>query len=210
MALLCGALYGALFIGTKAHGSAMTAIEPARQTALALDLLRQDFNAAMPPTGLFAGSFVGTSYSGTDQADSLIFYSCAHNPAESETACNIRKVELSVETITGETQPVLMRRITTNLLAAEDPLVHEQILCRNVKTLRLRYYDGSLWQDSWDSTGQDNTLPVAVEATLEFLPVAPASAPAFGTNQPGPTRVVSHIYAIPCGQSVTSTTGNSN
>jgi len=106
----------------------------------------------------------------------------------------MRKVELSVETLPEETQPVLLRRLTTNLLAPSTPVVHEHVLCRNVKLFSLRYYDGTVWQDNWDSSGQGNILPVAVEVTLEFA-LDPERA-----GDPERTSRQVHVYGIPCGQ----------
>jgi type II secretory pathway component PulJ len=198
MALISGSLYASLYIGFKAHRSATKAVEPARTAALALELLRQDFDAALPPTGLLAGAFTGTVGAGANDSVLLEFFSCAHSPKEGETACDIRKVDLSVETPAGETQPVLMRRITTNLLASGDAVVHEQVLCRRVRSLTLRYYDGTVWQDFWDSAGQGDILPLAVEATLEFALEAEQAAGA----ERGYSLV--QVYRIPCGRAATA------
>ncbi len=95
----------------------------------------------------------------------LSFYSAGNQPRDNELGCDIRKIELSVETPpdnstssssnsskTG-TGKCLMRRIYYNLLPAKAPTPREQILCRNVHSaLYLRYFDGTLWRDDWDST----------------------------------------------------------
>ncbi|MGD0094284.1 MAG: type II secretion system protein GspJ [Planctomycetota bacterium] len=225
MALITGALYGSLYVGFKAHRSATDSVAPARAVGLALELLRQDFDAALPPTGILAGAFTtstdaglggtgnttggglsgtssrtgaglggtGTSASANSSGSALLtFFSCAHVPRDGETACDIRQVELSVETPPGETQPVLMRRLTTNLLASGTPTVHEQVLCRGVKLFNLRYYDGTDWQDSWDSSGQGDILPNAVEVTLEFVLNPERAGGAERT-----CRLV-HVYGIAC------------
>ena len=194
MALLAGSLYGSLFVGFKAHRAATAAVEPARTAALALELLQQDFDAALPPTGVLAGAFTGAAGTATGESGTLSFFSGAHAPNAGETACDIRKVDLSVETLPNESLPVLMRRVTTNLLAANDPVVREQVLCRRIRTFSLRYYDGSVWQDMWDSTGQGNLLPVAVEVTLEFAPDPDREDRAERTY-----RLV-RVFAIPCGR----------
>ena len=194
MALIAGSLYGSLYVGFKAERSATNAIAPARTAALTLELLQQDFDAALPPTGVLAGPFTGTAGTAAGEPGSLSFFSCANVPNAGETACDIRKVELSVETPPDETQPVLMRRVTTNLLAANAPLVREQVVCRQVRLFTLRYYDGTMWQDAWDSTGQGNLLPLAVEVTLGFAP------PAEQTD--GAERIyrLARVYRLPCGR----------
>ncbi len=192
MALIAGSLYSSLYIATKAHRSATTAVEPARTAALTLEFLRQDFDAALPPTGILAGAFEGTAGVGAGGSDALEFYSCANVPGERDTASDIRKVELSVELVKGDDHPVLMRRLTANLLASNAPVLREQVLCRRVKSLKFTYFDGSVWQETWDSTGQGNVLPVAVQATLEFLV---ETQPADGAER---TYRVSHVFGLPC------------
>lgn len=196
MALVAGTLYGSLFIAAKAHDSATRAVESPRTSALAMELLAQDFDAAMPPTGVLSNEFLGT-HSGNN-SDSLSFISCAHVPREGETASDMRQITLSSEILPDDPRPVLVRRITTNLLASQTLLPREQILCRNVKTFTARYFDGSLWQDSWDSSGQDNILPSAVEVTLEF-----GIAPRPGDLEQ--TYRIVRVFRIECGRDVNDT-----
>jgi hypothetical protein len=63
---------------------------------------------------------------------------------------------------------VLVRRVTTNLLSPSTPTYYDEVVCRGVRSFNLRYFDGSAWQDEWDSTLQDNNSPTAVEVTLEL------------------------------------------
>jgi hypothetical protein len=92
-----------------------------------------------------------------------------------------------------------VRRVTTNLLAPQEPEPTEEVLCRRVSSFNLAYFDGSSWLDGWDSDAKDNTLPVAVEVTLVLAAddaasrfasdyrvtrelLLPCSAPASGEN----------------------------
>jgi prepilin-type N-terminal cleavage/methylation domain-containing protein len=195
MAMVAGSLYGGMYVGIKAHRSATSAVAPARTAALTLELLRQDFDAALPPKGILAGTFVATN-GPAGGWDSLVFFSCANVPAEGHSGSDMRKVELSVETAADDPLPVLMRRVTTNLLASNTPLLREQILCRRITTFNIRYFDGTQWLDSWDSAGEDNTLPTAVEVTLEFARDQESQfAPARGFR-------MSRVYALRCGVSI--------
>ena len=56
-----------------------------------------------------------------------------------------------------------------NLLASTIPEPVTETLCRQVVSFNLRYFDGSAWHDSWDSTTNDNALPAAVEVQLSIL-----------------------------------------
>ena len=194
MALIAGSLYGSLYVGFRAHRAGTNAVTPARIGTLTLGLLRQDFQGALPPTGVLAGAFTGTCGTGAGASSSLVFYSCANAPMAGETGCDIRMVELSVETPADDTEPVLMRRVTTDLLASSTPTVREHVLCRRVRSFVVRYYDGMTWQDTWDSAGQGDLLPVAVEVTLEFAPVAERQ------DDTGQTYRLACVYPIPCGR----------
>ena len=89
----------------------------------------------------------------------------------------------------GVTEQVLVRRVTTNLLAqvAVEPI--EEVLCRGVRSLNLRYHDGLMWQDSWDSTQLENNIPTAVELTIEL-----------DRSVDGQTRIISfpRVFLLSC------------
>jgi hypothetical protein len=42
----------------------------------------------------------------------------------------------------------------------------EEVLLRGIAGFNARYYDGTQWQDNWDSTQYNNVLPSAVEVTI--------------------------------------------
>jgi hypothetical protein len=99
-------------------------------------------------------------------ADTVSFFSADYNPATDELACDIEKVEIgmSVREQTGE--GVIIRKITENLLSPRVLDPEEEVLCGSVRSLNFRYYDGTDWLDEWDSSGNDNSLPKAVEITI--------------------------------------------
>jgi hypothetical protein len=77
---------------------------------------------------------------------------------------------LAVLTLQGTGEHVLVRRVEGNLLSPVLLLPDDEVLCRNVGSFNLRFYDGTLWWDSWDAVIESNELPVAVEVTLELEP----------------------------------------
>jgi hypothetical protein len=87
-------------------------------------------------------------------------------------------------------------------MPSAEPLVDEEVLCRNVRAFSLRYFDGYTWQESWDSTTLDNALPLAVAMTLELDdPANPAPA---GMKVPG--RAVTRVFPLACAK-LTDLTG---
>ncbi|MBM4049376.1 MAG: hypothetical protein FJ279_30130, partial [Planctomycetes bacterium] len=64
------------------------------------------------------------------------------------------------------TENVGLQRLVTphaELVVQEEPEVEDY--APEVKSLNLRYYDGTDWAESWDSTA-DGVLPLAVEVTI--------------------------------------------
>lgn len=190
MAVLAGSLYASLHIAFKARSSALAAMDTVRRCDLSMDLIRADLQGAMRPVGTLAGPFVGTMGAATPGAmgDSLAFFTTAGDiEPVSPGIGDIKKVEYAVDlSVAG--QAVLIRRVTTNLLAIKTPEPIQEVVCRDVTAFTLKYFDGSAWQDQWDSTTMDNALPKAVEVTLEFHgPTGGAAAR------------ITRIVSLPCG-----------
>ena len=164
---------------------------------------------------------VGSTVSTTSSAngDTLTFYSCAHAPespyaamaqasgqaanASSPTAvaCDIREVTYALSPQPNDTTGtlfVLQRSIITNLLALEAPTPVVDNLCDHVLALNFQYFDGTSWWTTWDSTQQGNTLPTAVEVTLQLQP--PVVGQPDPNNPPAPYQVV-RVFEPPCGPS---------
>ena len=126
----------------------------------------------------------------------------ATDPAQSGTldeqlAGGLGKIELLLEedTDSGDGSQRLIRRITTNLLASRAVTPGEQVLCRNVVSLNLRYFDGSGWVDEWDSTADANSLPLAVEVDIE---ISYNGKNAKNQNRESQKRRLVQSFALPC------------
>ena len=195
MGLLATSLYASLHIGFRARRAAERAIGPVRAASLALELVRRDVEAALPPTGILAGTFYGEDgSSGGRDADTLTWFANVGEPAQG--AADIVKLELALTTLDDDGgNTALVRRLTTNLLAPKAQEPTEEVLCRRVVALSLRYFDGSDWLDNWDSSTQDNTLPLAVEVVLEIKRDAEATATAAAAE----TYKLSRVFLLPCG-----------
>ena len=171
MSMLAATLYASLHIAFSARDSVQAALDEANAGELGLDLLRRDFCQALPPRGILAGAFTGTDgqWENATDADSMSFYASSNSPAADELACDVVHVEYSLGT-DDDGRLALVRNTTTNLLAAETPEPLTEVICRNVRSLNLRYYDGVDWVDAWDSTQYGDGLPLAVEVLLELRP----------------------------------------
>ncbi|HWE93278.1 MAG TPA: type II secretion system protein GspJ [Tepidisphaeraceae bacterium] len=170
-ATVAASMLASLAIAFKSRQSAERVVGTARTQEVAMDIMREDLLCALPPRGQFAGSFEATDSQddrGYD-ADDLIFYTTTASPFHPEGANGeIKQMELTVYQPQGSTDYVLVRRSLNNALAPVQENPDEEILCRHVLGFNLRYFDGTAWQDSWDSTQLNNTLPAAIEVTLSI------------------------------------------
>ena len=199
MVVVAASLYTALYTGFKARRSALAAVEPTSQALNAIELLKQDVVGVLPIDGVLAESFIGTSgrNSKGEDADYVEFYTTQVYADEDELVGGLGKIELTLEEDTDEQRQNywLVRKITRNLLSPKTIDPEEQVLCRNVTSLNLRYFDGDGWLDEWDSTADANSLPLAMEVDIQ---VAYSSANGAGTPK-AQTRRLIQSFTIPCG-----------
>ena len=197
MMVTAACLYTALYTGFRARRSAIAAVEPTSVAINAIELLKQDLHGVLPPNGVLAGAFLGTDSAGAKgvDADSLEFYTTHVYAEDDQLAGGTGKIEIILEEDTDEdrTNYRLIRRVTTNLLAPRNVDPDEYVLCRNVVSLNLRYFDGDGWLDDWDSTADANSLPLAVEIDIQI-----AHDPKEGVQKPVERHLVQTV-PIPCG-----------
>ena len=187
MVVVASCLYTALYTGFRAYRSAQAAVDPTSVAINVIELLKQDICGVLPPGSHLAGAFIGTDSGGIKgvDADSLEFYtthvytddmqlsgltSTTSTNTSTSLVGGIGKVNLLLEedSETKDGTYLLLRQVTTNLLAPQVAQVDEQVLCRSVASMNFRYYDGTGWLDEWDSTADANSLPLAVEVDIEI------------------------------------------
>lgn len=154
-----------------------------------------------PPAGIqiAAGPAIG---SGTGLSG--IAGGASHAPANLLPGTGeVRMVTLGVRT--AATGNVLVRAVTTNLLAETIEPPPEEVVCRGVRSFNLRYFDGSGWQDGWDSTTVENATPTAVEVTIELVRPGTGAAE-LAAGEPRATAFT-RIFLLSCSALWTPATG---
>ncbi|MCE5280115.1 MAG: type II secretion system protein GspJ [Planctomycetaceae bacterium] len=190
--LVAAALFTCLGVALKARRSAEGATQTIRKLTAAMDLIVADLQSARVPDGRLAESFTGAGDSEgiiSSGLDSVTFYAAATDIAPAPGIGDVKKIEYACDLPPGSSSAVLTRYITTNLLAETEVLPREEVICREVKSLLLRYHDGAAWQTSWVSSEMGNLLPKAVEITLELEGA-----------QTDPTRRLTRTVLLPCGR----------
>ncbi len=201
VSILSLSLYASLRTAFRARDSALNAVVPVRTAQVAVDLLKQDLESALPPTGVLAGPFIG-QFGGEVAGTSALEFHCAGSaalvvhPNRPTRGPGIKRIELAVVQLPGSNTTALVRRVTHNLLAPTIDTPDEEVLCRGVRAFVLRYFDGLVWQETWDSTLVGDVLPIAIELNLELdRPDAGQSAT--------PTYRISRVFTLPCHQDPT-------
>ncbi|HEX4053969.1 MAG TPA: type II secretion system protein GspJ [Tepidisphaeraceae bacterium] len=168
--IIVATLASSLSLAYHATQRTEAAIAPSRQAAIALDYMSDDLQSALPRGTELAGNFEGTQAQDDrgHEADDLIFYSTAESPQHVDANGEIKEIEITVEHPLNSSDYVLVRRVTRNLLTDVQPAPDEEIICRGVSSFTLQYFNGSSWNPTWDSTQEDNTIPAAVQVTLEL------------------------------------------
>jgi prepilin-type N-terminal cleavage/methylation domain-containing protein len=208
MMVVAACLYTSLYTGFRARRSAESTVNPTITVANAIQILKQDILGAVPANGILAGAFLGVdSQDGKDSdIDSMTLYTThiqsntvANSAYDNKLIGGICMIELAIvkESDSENDKYQLVRRVTTNLLSPRTVEPEEQVLCRNVRSLNIQYFDGFSWLDEWDSTAHDDTLPQAINIDLqiEYEPREQSS------THKGQVRRLSQSFSIPCGVS---------
>lgn len=136
-----------------------------------LDRVRDDLDGLLIPGSDLTGQFVGTKNDTQDgRRDTFTFATSAAGfraGLDSTGGCVRVEYELS-ESDTG-TGYDWIRTETLNPLSEDADATVESVMLANVWTLELAFYDGTTWQESWDSSA-NNGLPQAIELTFTLPP----------------------------------------
>ena len=198
-------LSGAMFTVFHAKNSINEALDQSRAGGNGADILPQELANCLPPTpsttttirvsltsagttGSLIGPFEGLS-------DSVDFFTSGPEP-KADLQPDVREVQYELLTDPDGGQ-MLVRHVFTNPLATVTTQPPDVIVCHNVLSFALSYYDGTNWNDTWDSTQKSNALPLAVQITLELTPRHPNEL----------TRLDTRMVPVICAVATSSTTG---
>ncbi len=165
-AMMAMAIYSAMSAAFKARTSAQAQMRDIRPASIALNLFEQDLQSILPPNGTLAGPMVGYAM-GSDgrEADSLEFYCIGRDRNDTSAMSEgFRRVRWVLRTDTTPHQ--LVRQVTRNLLAPSAQEAVQEVIATDLIGFSVRFFDGQTWFDEWDSTLQNEALPVALEVIV--------------------------------------------
>ena len=199
MALVATLIFGALRQVVAARDTCLRAAEPTRSADIAFEIIRKDFENAVPPTGTLASAFVGNDYPGDSglDADEVTLFTTAPGPQHTAGDGEVRKVQYYITAPDGpQGEQLLCRKVIHNLLAPEEPPGDEEVVLRGIAGFSVQYWDSSTatLMTSWDSTQQDNAMPTMVAIEIDLNRPDPTLPP------DSPPRLLSFTrrFQIPC------------
>ncbi|HTJ00286.1 MAG TPA: type II secretion system protein GspJ [Dongiaceae bacterium] len=176
-AIVLVAVNAVFFAGMHLQAATQEAVDAAAPLARTESVLERDLQCAVTPktNALISGDFrVGTITSpGVDQPVAIELCTATGALSESQPWGDVQRVTYGLQTATERNSRGrdLIRTITRNLLSDTTPEVTEQWLLGGVESLQVSCYDGSQWQDTWDTsdtTGVTTNLPLAIRIRIQM------------------------------------------
>ena len=168
------ALYSVFYSALRLRERANDSFEDRLSKDYVVSIIERDLAAALAPTGILAGPFVGEKEEqGSLRLDRLEIHTASGTIDEDDPWPDVQKVEYSAiepEDTENLNEKDLVRSVTRNLLSSIEEEPEQQRQLGDVQSLEFGFYDGESWQESWDSTTQENELPRAIRVRIAFLP----------------------------------------
>ena len=169
--------YGALRMRERSDERLKT-IRPQFQ---ALEIVKQDLRATFYSEGFRADRFWSEPSTGLSvAADQIQFFCTTGTTSELTPWPDVQQIEYYLApTLDPRKNPQtmdLVRAVTRNFLITTVQPPVEQRLASGITGFQLSFYDGEIWQETWDSELQDPVLPKAVQIYLEFAPTNRSNA----------------------------------
>lgn len=191
--IVLGALHAVFFSAFKLRNKTSDAIERSLPLQQALAVIKRDLANIVPPGGTLSGALqstptvsattgstggtgLGSGTSGSlNRGSGPQFYTAVGIVDDTAPWGDIERVSYFLTASTNATPGQdLYRSVTRNLLPALQDQTTDQFLLAGVDTITFRYFNGTSWQDTWDSTtvdsatGLTNNLPTAIKLELQL------------------------------------------
>jgi len=178
-AIVLIAVNAVLFTALRLHQATVDMVDAASPIDQTVTFLRRDLQCVMTPTNgttkVLSGDFrVGNVTSlGVAQPVAIEMFTATGALSDSAPWADIQRVtyELKPPTDRSATGQDLVRSGVRNLLSVTTPEVEDQLVLSGVASIKFSCYDGTQWQDTWDTTGTtsvNTNLPLAVRVDIQM------------------------------------------
>jgi type II secretion system protein J len=208
-AIVLIAINTVLFAALRLRAATADMVDAASPIDQTVTFLRRDLQCVVTPTNgtskVLSGDFrVGNVSSvGVPEPVAVEMFTATGALSGNAPWAEIQRVtyELKQPADSSATGRDLIRSVVRNLLSTTTPEVDDQLMMSGVASIKFSCFDGSQWQDSWDTTGLtsvNTNLPVAVRVDIQMS----------GNNNSQPIEMVVPIDAQARTNMVLTATGN--
>jgi len=177
-AIVLAALNTVYFAALRLRNRTQDGFDAALPVEQAVMTIKRDLAALRPPgSGPLAGQFQTTTTTNNNTAMESVgvrlcpdLYTGSGFIDEWTPFSEVQRVAYFLAMPTNQSVGRdLIRAVSRNLLPVNTDEVDRQFLLEGVQNAIFQYYDGSVWQDVWDSTTSSN-LPFAVRVQITMIP----------------------------------------
>ena len=210
-AIVLVAVNAVLFTALHLREATTNVVDAATPLDATMTFLRRDLQCCVTPTNgtskVLSGAFKAGMINSPGVAEPVAVEMCTATGALNATTpwADIQRVTYELKTATDASgRRDLYRSITRNLLAlSATPEVQDQLMLSGVASVKFSCYDGSSWQDTWDTSDANtiNTnLPLAVKVEIQMA--------GDNKNVTDPIQLIVPIDAVARTNMVLSATGS--
>ena len=178
-AIVLVAVTTALFAALRLRDATSDVVDAAAPLDQTVTFLRRDLQCAMTPTNgttkVLSGDFkVGNvSSPGVSEPVAIELFTATGALGVSAPWGDIQRVTYELKTPTDRSTvgQDLVRSVTRNLLTLTTPDVDDQLMMSGVASIKCSCYDGTQWQETWDTTSLNSVntnLPLAVRVNIQM------------------------------------------
>jgi len=186
-ALVLVAVNAVLFTALHLREVTTDVVDAATPVDQMFTFLRRDLQCVVTPTNgtskVLSGSFrVGTVNStGISEPVAAEMFTATGALSASAPWADIQRVTYELKNSTAVSgQRDLYRSVTRNLLSISTPDVTDQLMLSGVESVKFSGYDGSRWNDTWDTsdaTSLNTNLPLAVKVEIKLTGADKSAGP---------------------------------
>jgi type II secretion system protein J len=178
-ALVLAVIGSVFFAALHLRDVTQAAVDRATPVDQALAVMRRDLQCVVTPTNgtskVLSGDFRAGNVisSGVPEPVAVEMFTATGALSANAPWGDIQRVtyELKQPTDRSSTGKDLVRSVVRNLLTVTTPDVEDQLMLSGVASIKFTCFDGSQWQDTWDTTGVtsvNTNLPLAVRVDIQM------------------------------------------
>ncbi len=174
-AVILAAIYGVFSRAVHLRDAATTRVREARIRGHAATMIRDDLRNALisgSTTATALGSMLTGSPEGKESSfpGYLAFTTTTGRDADETPTADVQRIEYYIANdpeAVDRNSGMLVRTVERTLLAQTPETPPETPLLHGVEKMEVEFYDGTSWQNAWEITETEKTLPEAVRVRLQ-------------------------------------------